>query len=151
MGVAHHLTSPKSQVEGTVNFLHSTGQLGQGGLFTKAQVFCHHNVSHPTGYRILGEAQTTALEPRTFHSNYLESRGRKKKLDQQALIQIEMCVDEGGFNGRTLPWEATPAAAGLNIEVSARTVHCALGELNFRRCITCEKQYRSKTGWNTGV
>ncbi|KAK4097118.1 hypothetical protein N658DRAFT_550311, partial [Parathielavia hyrcaniae] len=33
--------------------------------------------------------------------------------------------------------------AGLDIQVSGRTVRRALQELNFRRCIACENEYRS--------
>ncbi|KAK3291257.1 uncharacterized protein B0H64DRAFT_436110 [Chaetomium fimeti] len=143
MGIAHNSTPRRSRVQGTVDFLRSTGHLGRGRLFTKAAVFQHHGVSHATGHRILREFENSTLEPRTFHSNYVETRGRKKKLDHEALIQIERCIDEGGFDGCTLPWEAIPSAAGLDIEVSARTVCRALRELNFRKCIACEKQYRS--------
>ena len=142
MGLHHHSTPKKCRVAGTVDFLRSTGHLGQGRLFTKEQVFQRNQVSHTAGYRILGQPPT--LEPRTFHSNYNETRGRKKKLDNQALIQIERCIEQGGFDGRTLSWESIPSAAGLDLEVSARTVRRALRELNFRRCIACEKQYRSK-------
>ncbi|KAK3936994.1 hypothetical protein QBC46DRAFT_222869, partial [Diplogelasinospora grovesii] len=126
--------------QGTVDFLRQTGLLGTHA--TKEQVFRAHGVSHAVGYRILG--RTCDIEPRTFHKTFAETRGRKKKLDHQALIQIERCIDEGGFDGRTLSWEGIPAAAGHDIEVSARTVRRALRELNFRRCIACEKQYRSQ-------
>ncbi|KAK4034025.1 hypothetical protein C8A01DRAFT_49492 [Parachaetomium inaequale] len=104
MGVGHHSTPKKSRPT---------------AYQQRKQVFWFHGVSHTASYRILGEPRD--LDPRTFHSNYLESRGRKKKLDQQALKQTERCIDKGGFDGRTLPWEAIPAAAGLDIEVSART------------------------------
>ncbi len=140
MGIAHHSTPKKSRVAGTIDFLRSTGQLGQGRLFSKEQVFRFHQLSHTQGHQILSQPQ---LLTRTFHSNYPETRGRKRKLDHEALIQIERCLDEGGFDSRTLPWEAIPAAAGLDIDVSARTVRRALRELNFRRCVACEKQYRS--------
>ncbi len=141
MGIAHHSTPKKSRVAGTVDFLRHYGLLGASQITTKEQVFRFHQVSHTQGYQILSQPQ---LPTRTFHSNYLETRGRKKKLDHEALIQIERCLDEGGFDSRTLPWEAIPSAAGLDIDVSARTVRRALRELNFRRCIACEKQYRSK-------
>ncbi|KAL2126551.1 hypothetical protein VTI74DRAFT_705 [Chaetomium olivicolor] len=142
MGFQHHSTPKKCRVQGTIDFLRSTGQLGQGKLFTKEQVFRYYNVSHSAGYRTLG--QPTALDPRTFHSKYSETRGRKRKLDREALAQIERCVEQGGFDGRTLPWEAIPSAADLDIEISGRTVRRAVGELNFRRCIACERQYRSQ-------
>ncbi len=135
MGIAHHSTPKKSRVAGTVDFLRHHGLLGTSQLTTKEQVFRFHQVSHTQGYQILSQPQH--LKARTFHSNYLETRGRKKKLDHEALIQIERCLDEGGFDSRTLPWEAIPAAAGLDIDVSGRTVRRALPELNFRRCIAC--------------
>ncbi|KAK4237894.1 hypothetical protein C8A03DRAFT_15612 [Achaetomium macrosporum] len=145
MGVQHHFhhhsPTTKYKVQGTVDFLRDRGLLGQGRLFTKEQIFEHFNVSHSAGYRILGTPRD--LEPRTFHSDHPDPRGRKKKLDHQALVQIERCIDQGVFDGRTLPWEAIPRAASLDVEVSGRTVQRAIRELNFRRCVACENEYRS--------
>jgi hypothetical protein len=101
MGIHHHSTPKKCRVAGTIDFLRSTGSLSRGRLFTKEQVFQHNKVSHSTGYRIL--SQPPNLEPRTFHSNYVDTHGRKKKLDHEALIQIERYINEGGFDGHTLP------------------------------------------------
>lgn len=39
MSLQHHSTPRKSRVQGTIDFLCSTGQLGQGRLFAKEQVF----------------------------------------------------------------------------------------------------------------
>ncbi|KAL2126288.1 hypothetical protein VTI74DRAFT_1240 [Chaetomium olivicolor] len=150
MGIQHHSTPKKCRVQGTIDFLRSTSQLGQGKLFTKEQVFRHHNVSHSAGYRILG--QPSVLDPRTFHPNYLDTRGRKKKLNREALIQIERCIEQGVFDGRTLPWEAIPSATGLDIEVSSRTVRRAVRELNFCRYIACRGNTAPNNlktrGWN---
>jgi hypothetical protein len=33
----------------------------------------------------------------------LKTRGRKRKLDHEALTQIERYIDKGGFDGHTLP------------------------------------------------
>ncbi|KAK4158499.1 hypothetical protein C8A00DRAFT_28509 [Chaetomidium leptoderma] len=144
MGYNHLTTAQKSRIQGTVDFLRSTGQLGQGQLLTKENVFRHFNVSHNTGHRILRESRDATSEPGRFHSNHVETRGRKKKLDHEARIQIERCIDEGVFDGRTLPWDKVPAAAGLDVDVSAQTVRRVIGELNFRRCISCETEHRSK-------
>ena len=86
MGIAHHSTPKKSRVAGTVDFLCHNDLLGQGKLFTEQQVFQHSQVNHTTntGYRILG--QRPDLKPRTFHSNSVDTCGRKKKLDHQPLV-----------------------------------------------------------------
>lgn len=143
MGVQYLSRPKKSRIQGTINFLRSTGQLGQGRLSTKEQIFRYHGVSHTRGYKLLRDHSTTISESRTFHSNHLGTRGRKKKFDRGALAQIERTIEQGGFEGRTLPWEAIPAAAGLDGEFSAHTVRRALRELNFRRCIACERPYHS--------
>ncbi|KAK3303171.1 uncharacterized protein B0T15DRAFT_560036 [Chaetomium strumarium] len=141
MGFQHHRT-PKNRIVGTINYFRQNGLLGQGRLFTKESVFQHHGVSHTTSHRIL---QRIAEHPesRTFHNTHAETPGRKKLLDNEALKQTERYIKQGGFEGRTLPWKAIPAAAGLDIDVSACTVHRALRELNFHKCIACEREYRS--------
>ncbi|KAK4096906.1 hypothetical protein N658DRAFT_501080 [Parathielavia hyrcaniae] len=152
IGFHYHSTPKKCRVQRTIDFLRSTGQLGQGKLFTKEQVFRFHRVGHTTSHQILRNANANpSLDPRAFHSNYVDTRGRKKKLNREALIQIERCIEQGGFDSRTLPWEAIPSAAGLDIDVSGRTVRRALRELNFRCCIACERQYRSQASKDNQV
>jgi hypothetical protein len=141
MGFQHHSTPKKSRVAGTVEYLRHHGLLGTSQATTKRQIFRFHGVGRTQGYEILG--QPPSRIDRTFHLTCLETRGRKRLLDHQALIQIERCIDEGGFDGRTLLWEAIPSAVGLDINVSARTVRRAVREMDFRRCLVYEKQYRS--------
>ncbi|KAK3950962.1 hypothetical protein QBC32DRAFT_371544 [Pseudoneurospora amorphoporcata] len=72
---------------------------------------------------------------RTFHnaSNFKETRGRKKKLTPKALAILERFLESNGFDGRTIPWEGLPRAAGLDIEVSGETVRRAVKEMHFRK------------------
>ncbi|KAK3311553.1 uncharacterized protein B0T15DRAFT_79628 [Chaetomium strumarium] len=140
-GYHHHSSITKYKVQGTVDFLRGRGLLGQGRLFTHQQVFEHFNISRTSGYKMLNEPRE--VEPVAFHSNSPDPRGRKKLLDHQSLVQIERCIDQGVFDGRNISWKDVPSAAGLDIQVSGRTVRRAIRELNYRRCISCDEEYRS--------
>lgn len=56
---------------------------------------------------------------------------------------IESFIESNGFDGRTIPYAAIPAAAGLDLDVSAKTVRRALGSLNFRFFVACQKKWIS--------
>jgi transposase len=142
-GFTHHSPITKYKIQGTIDFLRGQELLGQGRLFTHQQVFEHFNVSRTCGYRILNEPRE--VEPVAFSSKKSpDPRGRKKKLDHQALVQIERCIDQGVFDRRTqVPWNDVTSAAGLDVEVSGRTVRRFVRELNYRRCISCDEEYRS--------
>ena len=136
MASMHYSTPKKAKVQSICDYLDS-----QGTTYSHADIFKYAGVSKRTGWRIL--SQTRDLEPRTFHSIHKETRGRKKKISEQDLRVLEAFIEENGFDSRSLRWSELPAAAGLDLEVSGETVRRALKQLDFRRCLACQKEYIS--------
>jgi hypothetical protein len=138
MGLTHLLTPKKVRIQATCDFLDK-----HRIAYSHNDVFRFHGTSKRTGWRILSEPRM--LDGRTHHSLYpkTDARGRKQKITREMLAQIERFIDSNGFDGRTVPWAGLPAAAGLDIQVSGRTVQRAVKDLNLRMCIACEKKYTS--------
>jgi len=107
--------------------------------YSQNEVLWRAGVSRRTGRRIL--AKDRSLEPRTSHSSFRETQGRKLKLGEEAVRTTERCIEENGFDGRTLAWAALPAAAGLDIDVSGETVRRHMKKPGFRRRPACRKAY----------
>lgn len=128
------MTPKKARIQGACDFLDA-----KGIPYYKNDVFRFHNASKTAGYRALREPRE--YDGRTFHSTFSETRGRKRKLSDQDLATIERFLESNGFDGRSIPWDSLPAAAGLDIEVSGRTVRKRIGTLDFRRCIACSRAY----------
>lgn len=129
----HYSTPKKSRIRGTIEYLES-----RRIPHFKSDVFRFHGASYRSGWRALAEP-----EDRSFHSAFLETRGRKKKISNQDLATLERFIENNGFDGRTIPYAGLPAAAGLDIDVSEATVRRALKDIDFRFCIACEKKYVS--------
>ncbi|KAK3373629.1 hypothetical protein B0T24DRAFT_270882 [Lasiosphaeria ovina] len=124
MGFQHHSTPKKAGLRATHGFLKA-----KGIEHFKTDLFKHFGVGKSRGYEIINEPEE--FNERTFHSSFRETRGRKKLFDSEALATIEKFLESNGFDGRTVPYEALPAAAGLDINPppSARTVRRAVGSL----------------------
>jgi hypothetical protein len=138
MGFQHHSTPKKGGLKATRGFL----QAKRIEHF-KTDLFQHFKVGCTQGYKILNESDKYG--ERTFYSSFKETRGRKKTIDSEALTIIERFLENNRFNGRTVPYAALPAAAGLDIDPlpSARTIQRAVGSLDFRFYITYYKQWNS--------
>lgn len=136
MGFQHHTTPKKAKLKGAYSFL-----TAKGIPHYKTDLFKHFKVSRATGYRFLNEDDEYG--DRTFHSSFKETRGRKKLFDSEALATIEKFLESNGFDGRTVSYAALPAAAGLDIDASPRTIRRAIGSLDFRFCVACHKQWNS--------
>ncbi|KAK4233043.1 hypothetical protein C8A03DRAFT_48281 [Achaetomium macrosporum] len=83
----------------------------------KSDVFKQFGVSYPTGWRYLREPDSHGS--RTYDSAFRTAD----------LATIERFLESTGFDGRT---------------VSARTVRRAVGSLDFRFCVACQKQWASQ-------
>ena len=97
---------------------------------TKAQLGHLLGVPRTTAWRI-----SKSLSDRRHKEQ--EKRGRKPILSKKDINYLEMIVRRNGFEGRALTWEAL--ANEINVNVSARTIRRALKQINYRRCITCQK------------
>jgi transposase len=136
MGYPYHTTPKKAKIQGAVEFLEA-----KKIPHFKSDIFKQFGVSYPTGWRYLREPDSYGS--RTYHSAFPDRRGRKSKISDQDLATIERFIESNGFDGRTIPYAALPAAAGLDLDVSARTVRRAVGSLDFRFCVACQKQWAS--------
>ncbi|KAL2136146.1 hypothetical protein VTI74DRAFT_5199 [Chaetomium olivicolor] len=133
---SHYSTPKKAGIRGTIEYLES-----RRIPHFKSDVFRFFGASYHSGWRALAEPEEKS--DRTFHSAFADTRGRKKKISDEELAVIKRFIDSNGFDGRTVPWAALLAAAGLDIDVSADTVCRSVKDLNFRMCIACEKRYTS--------
>lgn len=136
MGYKHHQTPTKARVHGAYEFARLQ-KLHYGRPFYKNDIFRATGVSRSAGYKILRDY------PRSFHNNPFvdETRGRKKKLDDEDLDKIEKLIWEHGFEGKSLPYQWLLTEAGVEKEVSRRTIQRALGERGWKRCTKCQKSF----------
>ncbi|KAK3306050.1 uncharacterized protein B0T15DRAFT_217152 [Chaetomium strumarium] len=137
MGYSHHTTPTKAKIQGAVEFLEA-----KKIPHFESDVIKQFGVSYPTGWRYLREPDSYGS--RTYHSAFSDRRGRKSKISDQDLATIERFLESNGFDGRTVPYASLPAAAGLDLDISARTVRRAVGSLDFRFCVACQKQWASR-------
>ncbi|KAF3769371.1 hypothetical protein M406DRAFT_65645 [Cryphonectria parasitica EP155] len=136
MGAMAHSTPKKNKLQGACEFNDA-----HGIPYFKSDAFRHFGFSKSSGWAALREPEQR--NGRTFHSTYSETRGRRRLIDNQRLAQLERFLESDGFDARITSWEAMPAAAGLDIEVSGRTVHRMLGTRSWRFCIACSKTWIS--------
>ncbi|MCV5147720.1 hypothetical protein OFB99_23885, partial [Escherichia coli] len=70
-------------------------------VYFKSDLFKEYSISYTTGWRILKNKDRN--NSRTFHSTYLERRGRRRKLSSKDIAIIEKFFENEGFNARTIP------------------------------------------------
>ncbi|KAK4146433.1 uncharacterized protein C8A04DRAFT_25655 [Dichotomopilus funicola] len=136
MGYKHHQTPTKARVHGAYEFARLQ-KLHYGCPFYKNDIFRATGVSRSSGYKILRDY------PRTFHNNSFvdETRGRKRKLDDEDLNKIEKLIWEHGLEGKSLPYQWLLTESGIEKEVANRTVLRALVQRGWKRCSTCQKSF----------
>ena len=130
IGDLHHPTPKKAQIIGTVGFLHD-----HKIPFYKADIFRHFGISSRRGWQILHDGR----ERRHLET---ETRGRKKLLTPADLLAMESIIWQYGFEARALSWQGLALEAGIS-GISSRTIERAMGTLNYRKCIACEKGFVS--------
>lgn len=110
---------------------------------TKAQVFRRFNIYRRTAYRILNEPPKRKSR-RYANSGLPETRGRPKKLSESDVQQLVHFVENNGFDNRTIYYAALPAAAGLDVKYSGKTVRLTLKAHGFRFYKARQKQHLSE-------
>ncbi|KLU84428.1 WD repeat-containing protein [Magnaporthiopsis poae ATCC 64411] len=108
-----------SRVQGVCDYLDK-----QRIPYSHNDVFRWAGISKSSDWDIL--AQDRTLDPRTFHSNFLESRGRKRLFSETDIQKMEQAITDNGWGDRTLDWAALPAAAGLEIQASVDTIRTTM-------------------------
>ncbi|KAH8763803.1 hypothetical protein F5883DRAFT_422638, partial [Diaporthe sp. PMI_573] len=137
MGIAHNDTPKKNRLIGAIEYAESLRQ-----PYFKSDILKQFGFSHNAGWKALREGHSNTTH-RTFA--FRETRGRKKLLSDEALIVLERFIESEGFDSRTTPWAAMPAAAGLNLDPSPSglTIQRALKSRDFRFCVACQKRWIS--------
>ena len=106
---------------------------------SKNDIFRQFGISKKTGYRILREPPKR-MSRRLGNSIFPETRGRPKILSEFDVTEIVYFIENNGYDGRTIPYTALPAAAGIEKECSGETVRLALKTWGFRFCKACQKK-----------
>lgn len=132
LGDLHHRTPAKARILGTVAYLQDYKI-----PFFKEDVFRQFGASHASGWEILRQGR----ERRHFEGP--DPRGRKKLLSPAELRTIEETIWKSGFQARALSWEGLALQAGIDKQVSTWTIKRAMGTLDYRKCIACEKGWVS--------
>jgi len=130
-GDLHHTTPKKAGLLATFNYF-QTHKIP----FFKADLYRHFGVSQRRGWQILHDGhERQHLE--------VETRGRKKLLTPANLLAMEKIIWQYGFQARTLSWQSLALEASISIPISSRTIERAMGTLDYRKCIACEKGFIS--------
>ncbi|KAI3322351.1 hypothetical protein HD806DRAFT_536188 [Xylariaceae sp. AK1471] len=137
-----HVDTPKkTQLRAIKRFCEA-----EGIEHTNRQLFKHCDIKDRTGYYILKDTD------RSFHNNpfTVETRGRNRLLSEEQLDQLEAFLWNNSFEARRLPWSDLCNAAGLEWPErtnppSARTIQRALGQRDWRKCITCTRSWVSES------
>lgn len=134
-GQKHFDTPKKARVIGIIEEYER-----EGIPFSHNDVFKREGLSKATGWRVLRQKQY-----RTLHNapDVPETRGAKRKLTGEHLDILESFIEDNGYDSRILQWQELLDEAGLDLDVSARTIRRRLRERKFRRCQACEKKYVS--------
>lgn len=110
-----HETPTKARIKGAYDFL-----TAKGIPFQKTDLFDHFQIPRRSGYRILdGPDRTRHNQPGP------ETRGRKRKLSETDLDKLETLYENEGFEAKRLPWTTAAIEAGIEADVSVRTIRRA--------------------------
>ena len=134
--MAHHKTPKKAKVQGMYQF--ALAQQDRFGTpFFKSDIFRIAGVSKTRGNAILKDY------PRTFKNNPFvdETRGRKRILTEEDVDKMEKVIWDHGIEGRMLSYHGLLQEAGVEKELSQRTIQRALGQRDWRRCIACQRSF----------
>lgn len=110
MGAILHDMPKKNQLVGAIKFADTLHD-----HHFRSDIFRQFKFSQRSGWRTLREAESNPSH-RKHHNAFEEARGRKKLLSDEDLAVLERFIESEGFDARTMPWEAMPAAAGLDCD-----------------------------------
>jgi len=126
---AHYPTPVKARLLGAHSFLED-----HHIPYFKSELFAHFGVCKNRGWAILHNG----LDRR---HPAIETRGRKPIITPADLQKMEEILWKYGFAARRLTWKALANEA--KVEASSRTIERAMGTLQYRKCIACEKGWVS--------
>ena len=126
---AHYPTPVEARLLGAYSFLED-----HHIPYFKSELFAHFGVCKNRGWAILHNG----LDRRYLA---IETRGRKPIITPADLQKMEEILWKYGFAARRLTWKALANEA--KVEASSRTIERAMGTLQYRKCIACEKGWVS--------
>ncbi|KAK3382920.1 hypothetical protein B0T24DRAFT_27678 [Lasiosphaeria ovina] len=102
--------------------------------FFKADLFRESGISKIRGWQILKDGYDR-------RHPQVETRGRKPIVSAEGLRKMEAIIWQYGFQARSLTRQGLANQAG--IQASARAIERAMGTLQCRKCIACQKGWSS--------
>jgi hypothetical protein len=113
-GHKHFRTPRKARIQGAYEYLEA-----KGISYAKNELFWHFEVSKASGYRIISAASSRM---RQHDPDVPDGRGLKRKLQSEDLDKLEEMYDNEGIEAKRLPWEAAANEAGIEDDLSGRTI-----------------------------
>jgi transposase len=137
----HHSTPKKARIRAAHEQLQAHESTGYHD--TNIALFRRYDVAKSSGYRILA-SESANQSDRTFHNQpgVTETRGRRKKIIDEDLHQIEEILHNSDIETRSVTWETLAYEAGLDVSVD--TIRRAIGSLDYHKCIACRKAWINK-------
>ncbi|KAL1893312.1 hypothetical protein Sste5346_006489 [Sporothrix stenoceras] len=110
-----------------------------GKVIPYTHIFEHNGISKSAGFRLL--RRENGGQSRKPHyvlkkcpgGNSNKTNGTRKELTEEDVDQLIDYLKYGGFNARTLNYKQLVEAAGLDVNVSPRTVQAKLAKRGFKR------------------
>lgn len=134
----HHRTPTKAALQGTVSYLRS-----EGLPIIKTRIYKHFGINCArTGRNILrAPLEEDQPTPRRLHNQPLviEPRGRKLALGSDQIRRVENILQNTGYEGRQLNWDALVTEAELSI--TGRTLRSYMHTLDYWRCSSCQRNW----------
>jgi len=121
----HYPTPVRCRLLGTTAFLK-----GHKIPFVHADLFQELHIRKTQAWKILHDDKERRHPA-------IETRGRKPIITPADLQRMEEILWQYGFKARQLSWQALANEAG--IKACPQTVKTAMGTLQYRKCIACEK------------
>lgn len=138
----HYTTPQTSRMIGGIELANHLGVKGK-----KEEIFKYYGFSHTAGYRAL--AGREAHSERRLHNAPdagPDPRGRKSKLTREDLRKMEEWIEQQDAQGRSATWKNLAKEAGVEQweSISQRTIHRAMEDLDYHKCIACDKAFISQ-------
>lgn len=127
-------TPKKNRILGACEFSRKHGK-----VLSYSSIFRENGISKSAGFRLLRDKDRPRGRPQKRavfvqkcpHSN--RTSGRRKELTEEDVDHLVNFIQTGGFKARVLNYKQLVEAAGLDVDVSPRTVQCRLAKRGFKR------------------
>ena len=101
---------------------------------SKPDIFSFFGIPRRTGYHLLHEESARRSRRQSAARGVL---GRRKTIGPDKIREMEQLLETEGLGARAMTWETLGMEVGL--EVSPKTIHRAMGTLDYRKCLACRR------------